>query len=115
MAVPLIRKIATFFGDPTGDVSQQSLFLLTSPSMKTIMSLCPPKVLQQVYEHAISVKTSHWLQDTRQFASDFITELITMDATFASSPPSLEGERAAEEARRKKTWKVILGRTSSVL
>jgi hypothetical protein len=116
IAVKLISKISMFFGDPDSDVAQQSLFLLISPSMKDILKLCPQKLIKQLHDSAVVVSTSHWLADTRHFASDLVTELLAMDPSLSNSTVSCcsDGEHEADK-RRKETWALILGQTPAGL
>jgi hypothetical protein len=109
IAVKLISKISMFFGDPAGDVSQQSLFLLCSSSMKDIIRLCPQKLIKQLHDSAVVVRDSHWLPDTRHFASDFITELLAMDPSLSNSTGAISADGEQEANKRRETWALILG------
>jgi hypothetical protein len=107
MAVSLISKISTFFSDPAAEVSQQSLFLLGSPTMKPILKLCPQRMLRELYTGASAARTTHWLPDTRHFAADFLGELVALDAGLAASPLAQE-ERESDV--RAEIWRWILGK-----
>jgi hypothetical protein len=109
VGVRLVRKIATFFADPAGDISQQAFYLLGSPSMKPVIDICPAGLLKELYESATDVATSHWLPETREFASDFSAKLVAMDPAFRTSPLSSGDHRDSEDARRKETWALIMG------
>jgi hypothetical protein len=100
--VKLVRKISTFFMDPAADVSQQSLFLLATAPMKSILKLCPQAVLQQLYCGATAASTAHWLTDTKHFASDLTTALVALDGTLAQSSCD------AADTQRRNMWAHII-------
>jgi hypothetical protein len=112
MAVKLVSKISMFFMDPAGDVSQQSLFILTSSGLRGILKLCPDRLLRRLLASATAVMTTHWVADTRQLARDFVAELAVVDPRLTMALIGYQADTDNEESQRKKTWRQIIGKAS---
>ena len=107
----LALKISEFFADPSGDVSQQALFVMNSDAMADILRRCSTKVVRQLYRRALKVNLTHWLPDTRHFALDLMTGLGTIDPSLKKLVMVSEEEYdIAEEKRKNETWKLIIGK-----
>jgi hypothetical protein len=106
--VTLVKKIASFFTDPAGDVSQQALFLLASEFLRPLLKRCPGSLLQALYQRAMEVSAMHWLRETRQFACDFVAELVTLDPGLKRSL-ILSDLADSDEAKKRKIWMELIG------
>jgi hypothetical protein len=107
----LVRKIASFFADMAGDLSQQAFFLLGSDSLRPIVHKCEPGMKAFLYQKALMVNSTHWIAETRHFASDFLIDLA------AGDPSVKRGLRLGDpaethEAQRRDMWEQFVGHSS---
>jgi hypothetical protein len=106
--VTLVKKIASFFTDPAGKVSQQALSLLGSEVMRPLLKRCPESLLQHLYQRAMEVSAMHWLRETRQSACDLVGELVIMNPGLKRSL-ILSDLADSGEAKKRRIWVEIIG------
>lgn len=105
----LILKISLLFEAPSMDISQQSLFLMMSDGLQVLMQNCPHRIIHTIYQRAHKVSLTHWLPDTRHFAVDVCSEMMTLDFTLQSNS-SIKNEDIEGEKRRNEIWEMITGK-----
>ncbi|OHT13732.1 hypothetical protein TRFO_16056 [Tritrichomonas foetus] len=111
----LFLLISSFFIVPSGDISQQSLFLLSTPLMLSLIKGMKPKVINTIYRRAIQAESSHWIADTRHFALDLVNHLQGSFYMLEKSATTLSEEDSFnDEKKRNEFWARITGKSPEI-
>jgi hypothetical protein len=99
----LLRRAASFFGDPAGDVSQAALLLASSACARE----CPALVC--AYHRAMAASAMHWIAQTRDAAAALVVRLCAVDPRLRrqllAPDPAVSGD-----AERARVWMCVTGR-----
>jgi len=101
----LLKRISSMFSDYTSTLSQQSLFLITSIGIHSIITTNPEQLSEFIYYSALLSSKNHWLESTRAMAFDTMIALERINPLLKMFPDNYCENNIKE---RKLKWDLII-------
>lgn len=100
VAASCVTRISDLFGDPTEDISHQSILMMCSEQMFLMLTRNGKSAAGRVYESAKRTAASHWIPATRNLAADLAQQMENR------LPP--ENFVLQEREKREEIWQTIV-------